>query len=232
VSTPDSFGRHEARTSDPSLRPSYQSADDPDHLYYSDSRDDRGSPYYRDLRDLRDDDDSAYYRALREDHDAFYDEDAPYDSDTLHEEPSSSGTLRHVLSAFFCLALTPIGIVAMTYGADRYWHLTLQQVSAERDLRGLLALGVGAGLLLIVACLGAVSPIGPVLSGVIWGLAPAGCYLIYPRQTARRVSDLPFLPDLAASGAMTWLEHAAFLMVGAMLVGAGLGAAMRRPTRT
>jgi hypothetical protein len=229
MSTPDSPGRHGIRPpSDPWWPQDDKSTDDPTSRdvhhddggsRYDDVRDDRDSPYYRGLRNLGDDRDAPY-------------DDTTYDRDSLYDEPSPSRAIRHVLSAILCLALTPVGIAAMTYGADRYWQLTLEPAGADRDPRGLVALGVGAGLLLIVACLGALSAVGPVLSGVIWGLVPAGLYLVYPSDTAREVADLPALPDFALSGTATWLSYAVFLMAGVLLVGAGLAAAMSRPRRT
>jgi hypothetical protein len=220
VSTSQPSGRHEAGTSDPWSTRSYGFDDDRYSPYDSNVRDEPGSPYYRELRDLPDDPEPTYV-------------DDPYDDpDVLYDEPPSGGALRHVMSAILCLALTPIGIASMTYGVDRYANLTLQQVGAERDLRGLVGLGLGAGVLLIVAWLGAVSPIGPVLSGAVWGLLPAVLYLIDPRDTARQVSDLPALPDSALSGAVTWLSYGAFLMVGALLVGAGFASTGRRRAPT
>jgi hypothetical protein len=226
VPTQDWSGRHVAGAPDPSQRP-YEFDDDRYSPYASDLRDDRGSPYYRGLRDLDDDREPLY------DDDDLYDREAPYVPDAPYDEPSPGGALRRVLSAVVCLLLTPIGIAAMTYGVDRYWHLTIQQVGAERDHRGLVAIGLGACLLLIVAWLGAVSPIGPMLGGLVWGIAPAVLYLLDPRGTAREVSDLGFIPDSALSGAVLWLGHGAFLMLGVLLVGAGLAASSgRRRART
>lgn len=227
MSTPDYSARHETRSSpDPwSPQPDESSGARPSRH----ARDERGSPYYRDLDAERS---SPYYRDLGEDRetrDFFYD-DVPYGRDALFDEPSPRGIVRHLLSAFFCLVLTPVGIAAMTYGTERYWQLTLDQAGAERDVRGLAAIGAGACILVIVAWLAALSPAGPLLSGLIWGLVPAGIYLAYPHDTTREVSDLLVLPDFALSGAVTWLENAAFLMVGALLVGAGLAATRRRST--
>jgi hypothetical protein len=255
VSTPDYSGRHEARpSSDPwspqtdeyaSDRSSGYARDDRFSAYYGDNR---RSQYYRDLgddptnpyRDLGNDRTSSYYRELADDRDNqdirdddFYDDaayDRPQDRDALYDEPSSRGGTRHLLSAFLCLLLAPIGIAAMTYGTDRYAQLTLGQAGAERDLRGLVALGAGACILLMVAWIGALSPVGPVLSGLIWGLIPAVLFLASPRDIRREVSDLPVVPDSALSGIVTWLGAGVFLMLGALLVGAGL-AAIRRPPR-
>lgn len=216
--------------------------------YQRDAGYDQSSPYYRDLgsdptspyrelgndrtatyyRDLADDRESSDTRATRDTRDDFY-EDAAYDRDVLYDQPSSNGAARHFLSAFLCLILTPIGIAAMTYGTERYAELSLGQAAgAERDLRGLVALGAGACVLLIVAWLGALSPSGPLLSGVSWGLVPAGLFLAYPSDTRAEVSDLPALPDLALTGIVTWLGAGAFLMLGVLLVGAGLAAVRRR----
>jgi hypothetical protein len=134
-----------------------------------------------------------------------------------------------MLSAFLCLILTPIGIAAMTYGTERYAELSLGQAAgADRDVRGLAALGAGAAVLLIVAWLGALSPSGPLLSGLSWGFLPAVLFLAYPKDTRTQVSDLPALPEFALSGIVTWLGAGAFLMLGALLVGAGLAAVRRR----
>lgn len=226
MSTPE-YWRHETRS--PSDPWSPQADDSSGDRPARHARDERGSPHYRELGADRS---SPYYRDLGDDRETrdTFDDDLPYGRDALYDEPSSRGVVRHLFSAFFCLALTPVGIAAMTYGTERYWQLTLGQAGAERDFRGLTAIGAGACILLIVAWLGALSPAGPLLSGLIWGLLPAGIYLAYPGDTTREVSDLPILPDVALSGAVTWLEHAALLMVGALLVGAGLAAMRRRPT--
>lgn len=251
MSTPDYSGRHEARpSSDPWSPQTDEYASDRSSTYARDDRfspyygDDRASQYYRDdnptgpYRDLGNDRTSSYYRELADDRDNqdtrgdFYEDaayDRPQDRDALYDEPSSRGGSRHLLSAFLCLVLAPIGIAAMTYGAERYGELTLGHANAERDLRGLAALGAGACVLLIVAWLGAVSPAGPVLSGLIWGLIPAVLFLASPRDISRQVSDLPLLPDLALSGIVTWLQNGAFLILGALLVGAGLAAVRRSP---
>lgn len=221
--TEDWSGRHAAGAPDPSQRP-YEFDDDPYSPYDRGLRDDRGgSPYYRGLRELPD--------APLYDDDDPYDEEVPYDRVEPAVEPSSGGGGRHVLSVVLCLALVPIGIAAMTYGADRYWNLTVQEVGAERDVRGLIGLGLGVCLLLIAAWMGSVSPIGPVLGGLVWGIAPAVLYLNDPHGTARQVSDLGFVPDSALQGIVMWLAHGAFLMLGGLLIGAGLASAGRRGAR-
>jgi hypothetical protein len=236
VSTPDPWDRREARQSDSWPPPTDDYADD---RWTTDTRQDQCNPYYRELRDLDDERDTELYRDSRYDEPRsdepdkyYYDDtrDSRYDDrDSLYDEPASSRAIHHILSAFLCLVLTPIGLVAMTYGADRYWKLSLQHAGAESDLRGLIAIGAGAVLLLAVAALGALSPAGPLLSGIVWGLIPAGLYLVYPGDTGKRVLDLTFLPDSAVSGTLTWLGYSSFLMVGALLIGAGLAAAIRGP---
>jgi hypothetical protein len=224
VPTQDWSGRHVAGGPDPLPQQRPYELDDQYAPYDADMREDRGSPYYRGLRDIGDD-------PLYDDDDP-YEEEAHYVREEPPEEPPPGGALRHVLSAILCLTLTPIGIAAITYGADRYWHLTVQQVGAERDGRGLVALGLGACLLLIVAWMGAASPIGPVLGGLVWGIAPALLYVVDPRGTAKELSDIGFVPDSALSGAVVWLGHGAFVMLGALLIGAGLGSiGRRRPVR-
>ncbi len=217
--------------------------------YYRDLGDDRTSQYYRGpdddptnpYRDLGNERTASYYRELADDRDSqdardeLYDDEAydrPQDRDALYDEPASRGGTRHLLSAFLCLVLAPIGIVAMTYGTERYGELTLGQAGAERDLRGLAALGAGAFILLIVAWLGAMSPAGPLLSGLIWGVIPAVLFLASPRDISKRTSDIPALPDLAHAGIVTWLQTGGFLVLGALLVGAGLAAIRRSPRTT
>jgi len=244
VSTPDPWDRREARPSDSWPPPTDEYAGD---RWTTDTQQDHGSPYYRELRDLDAERESEYYRDSRYEENPYDQQDTTYyddsrdsrynderdsryeDRDSLYDEPASSRSIHHILGAFLCLVLTPIGLISMTYGADRYWTLTLRHAGADGDLRGLVAIGAGAVLLLAVAALGALSPAGPLLSGIVWGLIPAGLYLVYPSTTAHRISDLTFLPDSAVSGTLTWLGYSAFLMVGTLLVGAGLAAAIRGP---
>jgi hypothetical protein len=101
-------------------------------------------------------------------------------------------------------------------------------VNIEYDTRALVALGVGAAVLLIVAVSGALSALGPLLGGLVWGLAPAALFLTLPEDTLRWIDDAPVAPVEIEVATVGWLALACFLAVGVSLFGSGIGNALRR----
>jgi hypothetical protein len=134
---------------------------------------------------------------------------------------------RHIASAIVCLIVVPAAIGLLAYGGARYQDVVLRP-AIEHDVRGVAALAGGAFLLLLVACSGALSPLGPLLSGLVWGLAPAVLFLIAPEDTLDRVDDIPEISSRIEAGLAVWLTFGGFLAVGVALFGAGVTAALRR----
>lgn len=151
------------------------------------------------------------------------------------DEPLDSPTPRrrsrlgaHLFGAMAGLILTPVAIGFLTYGGYRYQQLTEAGATVDYDTRGLVSLGVGAGVLLIVLLSGALSPLGPLLGGLLWGLAPAALYLALPADTVQWVDGAPVAPVEIEVATIGWLTLACFLAVGVSLFGSGLSSALRR----
>jgi hypothetical protein len=134
---------------------------------------------------------------------------------------------RHIACAIVSLIVVPAAIGLLAYGGARYQDVVIKP-AIEHDVRGLAALAGGAFLLLLVACSGALSPLGPLLSGLVWGLAPAVLFVMAPEDTVDRVDDIPAITSRIEAGLMVWLAFGGFLAVGVALFGAGFTAAMRR----
>ncbi|HEU0285495.1 MAG TPA: hypothetical protein VFR22_00535 [Nocardioidaceae bacterium] len=134
----------------------------------------------------------------------------------------------HLFGAMAGLILTPVAIGFLTYGGYRYQQLTDAGATVDYDTRGLVSLGVGAGVLLIVLLSGALSPLGPLLGGLLWGLAPAALYLALPADTVQWVDGAPVAPVEIEVATIGWLTLACFLAVGVSLFGSGLSSALRR----
>jgi hypothetical protein len=134
---------------------------------------------------------------------------------------------RHILCAIVGLIVAPVAIGLLAYGGARYQDVVIKP-AIEYDLRGVAALGGGAFLLLLVACSGALSPLGPLLSGLVWGVAPAVFFLVAPEDTVDRIGDIPQMTDRIEAGLFAWATFGGFLAVGVALFGAGFTAAMRR----
>ncbi len=134
---------------------------------------------------------------------------------------------RHALCAIVGLIVAPVAIGLIAYGGARYQDVVLKP-AIEYDLRGVAALGGGAFLLLLVACSGALSPLGPLLSGLVWGVAPAVFFLVAPEDTVDRIGDLPQMTDRMEAGLIFWATFGGFLAVGVAMFGAGFTAALRR----
>jgi len=149
------------------------------------------------------------------------------------EEPESPPRRRsrlgaHLFGAMSGLILTPVAIGFLTYGGYRYQQLTDAGATVDYDTRGLVSLGVGAGVLLIVLLSGALSPLGPLLGGLLWGLAPAALYLALPADTVQWIDDAPVAPVEIEVATISWLALGCFLAVGISLFGSGIGSALRR----
>lgn len=144
------------------------------------------------------------------------------------ERRERSHAAARLLSALIGLVLTPIALGLLTYGGFRYQEITAADGGFEHDTRGLAALIVGAVVLLIVAWSGALSAVGLMLAGLVWGILPAVLYLVYPEDTLSRIADTPAVPSDTEAGTITWLAVGGFLALGVALVGASLSLATRR----
>jgi hypothetical protein len=150
---------------------------------------------------------------------------------TYEEAPDVGRRSRkgaHLIGALAGLVLTPVAIGFLTYGGYRYQQVSEVGVNIEYDTRALVSLGVGAAVLLIVAISGALSALGPLLGGLVWGLAPAALFLALPEDTLRWIDEAPVAPVEIELATIGWLALGCFLAVGVSLFGSGIGTALRR----
>jgi hypothetical protein len=143
-----------------------------------------------------------------------------------HSEPGLH-LARHLSCLLVALILTPAGIGLLAYGGNRYLR-SFAGPEFEHDTRGLAALIGGGVVLLIVASLGAWSPAGPLVSGLVYGVAPAAIFLAVPEDAIDWVMDAPVVPTGVENGTLSLLAVGAFIAIGGTLIGSGFGAALRR----
>ncbi|KZB82597.1 hypothetical protein AVL48_09590 [Amycolatopsis regifaucium] len=138
--------------------------------------------------------------------------------------------MPRVLSALGGVLLTPVALGMVIYGGSRLQRVFAQAYSVGEDPMGLILLLFGALLLLGVALLGAVSGLGPVIGGLIWGVLPGLAALAGSSDLVGLMYDIGGR-ELGV-GLVTWLVMGALLGSGALLVGAGLVGTLtrRRPT--
>jgi hypothetical protein len=141
----------------------------------------------------------------------------------FQNQRSTGRTLGGVL---FGLLVTPIGIVfAAKGGADiRYWVI----VGAVVDRwTAALEILVGSILLLLVAVLAVFSPFGTVVASLVWGIFPGILHILFPDDTFRLISSLPFLDSSMVVALDAWVTYGFALISGFMLLGSGLVGVLR-----
>ncbi|MFJ8913173.1 hypothetical protein [Amycolatopsis sp. NPDC102389] len=153
-----------------------------------------------------------------------------------HEQPAapqpyfqprqSSRAVPRVISGLGGILLTPVALGLVIYGGSRLQRMYAQAYTVGDDPLGLILLLVGGLLLLGVALLGALSGLGPVLGGLIWGVVPGLTSLLSSQ------SMVSFLYDLGGRelgvGLVTWLVMGALVGSGFLLIGAGLVGTLSR----
>jgi hypothetical protein len=135
----------------------------------------------------------------------------------------------HVVSALGGLVLTPVALGLLSWGGLRQQQLIQATLSTNRDPLGIALLAGGAILLLVVAALGALSAVGPILGGLLYGVLPGVAAMAMPEWGFRLVNMMP-KSDIAY-GVMDFLFIGGLLGVGFLLVGSGLANALVRRRR-
>ncbi|WP_410668620.1 hypothetical protein [Amycolatopsis sp. cmx-4-68] len=161
------------------------------------------------------------------DYDDEYEDDYEDTTDVLDERPRRGGA--HVVSALGGLVLTPVALGLLSWGGLRQQQLVQATLSTNRDSLGIALLAGGAILLLVVAALGALSAVGPILGGLIYGVLPGVAAMAVPEWGFRLVNLMP-KSDIAY-GVMDILFIGGLLGVGFLLVGSGLANALVRRRR-
>jgi len=124
--------------------------------------------------------------------------------------------VRHVLSVVAAAVIAPIGLLVFDYGAEDYSIQRQVYLDQSHTGKGFVLIAVGAVLLLLVAALGRVSGLGPVVAGLLYGVAPFLWFHLDLSSFYSRSRDLP--------STHLWFGAAAyeFPLVAALLIGAGL----------
>ncbi|WP_410650275.1 hypothetical protein [Amycolatopsis sp. cmx-4-54] len=142
-------------------------------------------------------------------------------------QPRQSGrAVPRVISGLGGVLLTPVALSVTIYGGSRLQRSFSQYMSVTEDPLGLILLIVGGLLLLGVAFLGALSGLGPVAGGLLWGVLPGLTFLLSPRDVMSLVYDVGG-SDLGV-GMVTWLVMGALFASGFLLIGAGLVGTLAR----
>ncbi|WP_216910568.1 hypothetical protein [Nocardia noduli] len=125
------------------------------------------------------------------------------------------------------LLITPVGIGLVANGSRSTDRWETFSNSGDRLGPNIQIVG-GAILLLLVAALAAYAPTGTVVAGWVWGLIPGAVALLFPGDTLRAIRDIPALPIETRLALSVWATDGGLLLIGALLLGAGLASAMRR----
>lgn len=127
---------------------------------------------------------------------------------------------RHLVGPLVALVATPVGLALVDYGADRYNRETF--VTLETGWSAELLWLVAGGLLLAVAAASArLSGLGPLLAALVWAFVPFAWFVFDRGSFFDLASDLP--------STHLWFGYAPieFPLVGALLLGAGIGGRWR-----
>lgn len=127
---------------------------------------------------------------------------------------------RHIVGPLVALVATPIGLALVDYGAERYLREFYAFTTSGWSVELLWLLG--GGVFLTVAALSArLSGLGPVLAALVWALAPFLWFII------DRGSFFDFSQDLPSTHFWFGYAPVEFPMLGALLLGAGIGGRWR-----
>ncbi|GAA3804531.1 hypothetical protein [Nocardioides panacisoli] len=131
--------------------------------------------------------------------------------------------VRHVLSVVVAVVVAPVALLVFDYGAEEYTVQRTAYFDEAHTGKGLVLVAVGALLLLLVAALGRVSGLGPVLAGLLYGVAPFLWFHLDVSSFYSTARDLP--------STHLWFVAAVyeFPLVAALLIGAGLAGRWARP---
>jgi len=136
-----------------------------------------------------------------------------------------SMVLRHLVGAAVGLVVTPVGILLFDYGAGKYLQQRARSFDDTVITGNLVVMALGALVLVAVAASARLSGLGPVLGGLVWGGLPFLWYLVDLQGFFKLSRDLP--------STFFWFAVPVYLfpLVGALLVGAGLGGRWRGALR-
>ncbi|WP_067692084.1 hypothetical protein [Nocardia jejuensis] len=140
----------------------------------------------------------------------------------------TTGTVsRTVTGTIVGLVVTPIGIAFAARGAASTREWVILGDFGDR-LGATLQILVGAALFLLVAAMAGYSAVGTLVAGLVWGVLPGLIHMIFPHDTFRLIGDLPGISDEMHVALFEWLSTGFPLIVGILLIGAGVATTLRR----
>lgn len=142
--------------------------------------------------------------------------------------PTKVGFWRHFLGVFIGIVLTPVGVWLWQWGSNLV-GVAIARFGDSADPFGIGLIVTGSVLLFLVALLGRWTPAVPLAGGLVWALVPGIVILIAPQATFSWLQQIggdrswAFILDYWQAGMRGYL-----LVVGLILIGAGLAAALSR----
>lgn len=136
----------------------------------------------------------------------------------------SGRTLRVIAATLAALTLTPVAIGIAANGSvltGRWWDATDRWLAPIQSV-------LGAVLLLTVAALAVAVPVAAMTAGSVWGILPGVVQIAIPERTYRLISAVPGLPTDLDHALYSWLSGGVVLVIGVLLFGSGLTAAVLR----
>lgn len=150
----------------------------------------------------------------------------------LPEPPSRPGVVRHLAGVLLGLLLTPVALLLTAIGTARLAEVAGTSEMGT-DTLGAAMLAVGVALLAVVVLLGAWTPALPITGGLVWGVGLGTAYLVVPGTMQDLVEDTFGRTPAAAEELGEAAMSGHLVVVGALLLAAGLatGVARRRGRR-
>lgn len=153
----------------------------------------------------------------------------------VEREPEPAVARRRGLGANRHLGSVLLSFLAVVgaYGALDYGFY---RANTESQLQGdgalpdqtMIALGVAAACLLVAAAAGRMSALGPLVSGLVLGAAPAAWVMLDFPSYVSRLDDVPEIWDHTTFG-LSYVGFAAYPIVAGLLLGAAFAGRWRRP---
>jgi hypothetical protein len=139
------------------------------------------------------------------------------------------GANRHLGSIVLSFLAVLGGYGALDYGFYRAnAAASVDQFDGALPDRTMIALGVAGACLLVAAAAGRISALGPLLAGLVLGVAPAAWVFLDFASYVRRLDDVPEMWEHTTFG-MSYVAFAVYPVVGGLLLGAALAGRWRRP---
>lgn len=159
---------------------------------------------------------------------------------TVHRDPDVEvvgrqrrglGANRHLGSLVLCFVSVLAAYGAIDYGFERA-RAAAQDLSVKAmPDNTVIALGVAAACLLVASAAGRISAVGPLLTGLVLGVAPTAWVLLDFSSYVHRLDDVPEIWNHTTFG-LSYAGFAVFPAVAGLLLGAAVAGRWRRPLVT